>query len=70
MRWYVRFAVTRNKQLKTYINYQNQKRENELIEKWGLPKASRPDIMAFYPYFKVHPLKWGKKQRSQNEKSL
>ncbi|OFW93989.1 MAG: hypothetical protein A3J37_07765 [Alphaproteobacteria bacterium RIFCSPHIGHO2_12_FULL_45_9] len=54
--WYVRLAALRIKQLKTRLNYQDQKRENELIEKYGLPTPFRPDRMAFYPYFAVHPL--------------
>ena len=56
MRWYLRLAIMRIKQLKTHLNYQDLKRENELRAKWGIPRVARPDIKAFYPYFKVHPL--------------
>ena len=53
--WYVRLAVMRNKQIKTRLAYENQKRENELRDKYGFPHPPRPDVMAYYPYFKHHP---------------
>ena len=56
LRWYLRLAILRVKQLNTYLNYQNQKRENELRAKYGIPHPATPDRMAFYPYFRVHPL--------------
>ena len=59
LRWYVRLSVMRIKQIKTHLAYQNQKRENELIAKYGIHRPSKPDRMAFYPYFRVHPLEKG-----------
>lgn len=56
LRWYLRLAIHRNKQIRTYLRYEEHKHENELIEKWGLPVRKIPHTMAFYPYFKVHPL--------------
>lgn len=56
LRWYLRLAIMRNKRLKTQLNYQNYKRENELIAKWGLLSPFKPDRVAFYPYFRDHPL--------------
>jgi len=56
LRWYTRLAVMRLKQLKCRLAYANYKRENELINQNGDSPRSKPDIMAYYPYFKVHPL--------------
>lgn len=56
LRWYVRMAALRLKQIKTHIAFQNQKSENELIDQYQLATKRRPDIMAYYPYFKVHPI--------------
>lgn len=55
LRWYVRLAVKRLKQINCKRRYEEQKRENELRNKYGFPKPKRPDINAYYPYFKVHP---------------
>ena len=65
MRWYLRLAVMRLKQLKTHFNYHDQKRENELRAKWGVSRPPRPDIRAFYPYFAVHPLDIRCRQRKK-----
>ena len=65
LRWYLRLSILRVKQLKTHLNYQNYKRENELLNKYGTPKPPHPDIMAFYPYFKVHPMYAKPKRVSQ-----
>ncbi len=56
LRWYVRLAALRVKQLNAHFQHYLHKRENELIRKWGLPTPSHPDIKAFYPYFKENPL--------------
>ena len=63
IRWYIRFAALRLKQIRTHLAYHTQKRENELRDKYGIPAPKTPDTMAFYPYFKVHPLYAKKKPR-------
>lgn len=56
LRWYVRLAALRLNQFKAHLLNEKQKFENELITKWKYHDRKKPDIMAFYPYFKVHPL--------------
>lgn len=56
LRWYVRLAALRLKQFKTVLLNEKHKFENELITKWGYHDRKKPHIMAFYPYFAVHPL--------------
>ena len=59
--WYSRLAAMRNKQIRHYLNFQKKKRENELLNKYGMAPKPRPWTMAFYPYFKVDPLDYRNK---------
>lgn len=68
--WYVRLAAMRNKQIRHFLNFQKKKRENELLEKYGMAPNPRPWTMAFYPYFKVDPLDYrNKPPKPPSEKS-
>ena len=70
IRWYIRLAAQRNKQIRAHLKVENYKRENELIAKYVPHRAKKPDIMAYYPYFKVHPLQMRlKRVRTPRKKS-
>lgn len=65
LRWYVRLAEMRVKRLKAAINHVCYDYRNEVIAKYVPRRAKTPDIMAYYPYFKVHPLDSPPKRRKQ-----
>ena len=54
--WYVRLAALRVKQAKIGWMRHEQNYRNELIARGHLYDKKKPRIMAFYPYFIVHPL--------------
>ncbi len=63
LRWYVRLAAMRLKRLDAAINHVAYDHRNEVIAKYFPHRAKTPDIMGFYPYFKVHPLDSPPKRR-------
>lgn len=56
LRWYVRLAALRVKQCHAYLRHEDHKYQNELINRWNYHNPKKPNIMAFYPYFEVHPI--------------
>jgi|GEM_PF-6328878 len=51
LRWYIRLASLRLKQIKTAKKYALYQHENELITQRGWRRPKSIDIAAFFPYF-------------------
>ena len=61
IRWYIRLAAHRNKQIRAHLNVENHKRENELIAKYGLRPKYQPKPLTFHPYMFGQPIKMRRK---------
>ena len=62
IRWYIRLAALRLKQIKAHRNMRLDKLRNELIAQRSPKGNFKPDIMAFYPYMTKDPFKFFSKR--------
>jgi hypothetical protein len=62
IRWYIRLAALRLRQLNAHRNMRLEKLRNELIAQRSPKGNFQPDIDAFYPYMTKNPIKFFSKR--------